>query len=80
MKIPRDLSGSDLIKLLKKHGFEATRQTGSHIRITTNKGGEFHMTIPNHSPLKVGTLSSILSDIATHFKMTKEELVGDLFA
>jgi len=80
MKIPRDLSGSDLIKLLKKLGFEATRQSGSHIRVTTQKGGEFHITIPNHSPLKVGTLSSILSDIALHFKITKEELVQDLFA
>jgi len=46
MKIPRDLSGNDLIKLLKKYGFEVTRQSGSHIRISTQKGGEFHIKIP----------------------------------
>ena len=79
MKIPRDLSGSDLIKLLRKHGFEQTRQTGSHIRLTTYKEGEFHITIPNHSPIKIGTLSAILSDIAAHIKITKDELMFDLF-
>ena len=79
MKIPRDLSGSDLIKLLKKYGFEPTRQSGSHIRLTTQKDGEYHITIPNHSPLKIGTLSAILSEIATHLKMSKEELMHELF-
>ncbi|MDB5280953.1 MAG: YcfA family protein [Bacteroidota bacterium] len=79
MKIPRDLSGADFIKLLKKHGFEETRQTGSHIRLTTQKEGEYHITIPNHSPLKIGTLSAILADIALHLKMSKEELMFDLF-
>lgn len=80
MKIPRDLSGNNLIKLLKKYGFEATRQSGSHIRITTQVGGEFHITIPDHSPIKIGTLSAILSDIASHLKMSKEEFVKDLFS
>jgi predicted RNA binding protein YcfA (HicA-like mRNA interferase family) len=79
MKIPRDLSGNDLIRLLRKYGFEQTRQTGSHIRLTTQREGEFHITIPNHSPIKIGTLSAILSDIALHLKMTKEELMHELF-
>ena len=35
MKIPRDLSGSELIKRLKKLGYTPTRQSGSHIRLTT---------------------------------------------
>jgi predicted RNA binding protein YcfA (HicA-like mRNA interferase family) len=79
MKVPRDLSGSDLIKLLKKYGFEQTRQSGSHIRLTTYKEGEYHITVPNHSPLKIGTLSSIISDVAIHLKMSKEELMLELF-
>ena len=37
MKIPRDISGSELVKLLKKYGYEPTRQVGSHIRITTQQ-------------------------------------------
>jgi predicted RNA binding protein YcfA (HicA-like mRNA interferase family) len=75
MKIPRDLTGSQLIKKLKKLGYETTRQSGSHIRITTTQKGEHHITIPNHDPLKIGTLSSILNDVAQHFNITKEELL-----
>jgi predicted RNA binding protein YcfA (HicA-like mRNA interferase family) len=79
MKIPRDLSGQELIKKLKKFGYVPTRQTGSHVRLSTNQKGEHHITIPNHDNLKIGTLSSILSDIAEHFGITKEELTRELF-
>jgi len=60
-------------------GYESTRQVGSHIRLTTRENGEHHITIPSHNPLKVGTLSSILKDIAEHFKITKEKLFERLF-
>jgi len=79
MKLPRDLSGSELIKKLKKLGYEPTRQIGSHVRLTTNENGVHHITIPAHKPLKVGTLSSILKDIATHFEISREELQERLF-
>jgi predicted RNA binding protein YcfA (HicA-like mRNA interferase family) len=52
MKVPRDISGNDLLKLLKIYGYEPTRQSGSHIRLTTQQMGEHHITVPNHSPLK----------------------------
>ncbi|MFW5804402.1 MAG: type II toxin-antitoxin system HicA family toxin [bacterium] len=79
MKLPRDLSGSELIKKLKKLGYEPTRQIGSHVRLTTNENGIHHITIPAHKPLKVGTLSSILKDIASHFEISREELLEKLF-
>ena len=79
MKIPRDLTGNDLIKKLNKFDYQVTRQSGSHIRLTTSVNGEHHITIPNHDPLKIGTLSSILSDIAQHLKITKDELLQRLF-
>jgi predicted RNA binding protein YcfA (HicA-like mRNA interferase family) len=79
MKIPRDISGQDLIKYLKPYGYEISRQSGSHIRLSTTKNGEHHITIPNHSPLKIGTLSSIIADIATHFEKTKQELLNEIF-
>jgi hypothetical protein len=41
--------------------------------------GEHHITIPNHNPLWLGTLSSILNDIAEHLKKSKEEVVKELF-
>ena len=79
MRLPRDLSGNDLAQALRKLGYSITRQTGSHLRLTTHKDGEHHLTIPLHSPLRVGTLSAVLADVATHFKMTREQLVDKLF-
>jgi glycerophosphoryl diester phosphodiesterase len=34
------------------YGYQTTRQTGSHLRLTTDKNGIHHITIPNHDPLK----------------------------
>ncbi len=79
MRIPRDLTGKELIKALGKLGYEVTRQSGSHIRLTTSKNGTHHVTIPDHRPIKVGTLSGILGDIAVHHQMTREELLALLF-
>ena len=50
MKLPRDLDGNQLTQALSKFGYEIIRQTGSHIRLTTQQQGEHHITIPNHSP------------------------------
>lgn len=79
MKLPRDLSGQDLVKNLKKLGYEVTHQTGSHIRLTTQQKGEHHITIPAHNPLKVGTLNAILRNIGNHFQLNRDELLHKLF-
>jgi predicted RNA binding protein YcfA (HicA-like mRNA interferase family) len=79
MKIPRDLSGQDLIKYLKPYGYTITRQTGSHIRLTTDQNGQHHITIPNHDSLKIGTLSFIIADVAQHFNKTKDEIMQQFF-
>jgi len=63
MRIPRDLGGEELARLLRRYGYEVTRQTGSHLRLTTRLKGEHHITIPRHKPLKVGTLNSILNNV-----------------
>lgn len=75
MKLPRDLSSENFIKSCKKLGYVVTRQVGSHIRLTTQQNGTHHITIPNHNPIKVGTLSAILSDMASHFKMSKDQII-----
>lgn len=80
MKLPRDLSAEDLVQKLKHLGYRVSRQTGSHIRLTSTQKGEHHITIPNHNPLRVGTLSAILTDIGMHFSMTREECIQKLFA
>ena len=79
MRIPRDLSGQELIKHLKPYGYVVTRQTGSHIRLTTEQQGQHHITIPHHDPLKIGTLSAILADVAAHFGKSRDTLVQELF-
>lgn len=79
MRIPRDLSGADLIKRLAKLGYAVTRQTGSHIRLTTRTAGEHHITIPNHDPLRMGTLSAVLNSVAAHHGISRDELLSRLF-
>ena len=80
MKLPRDVGGEELAALLVKYGYVITRQTGSHIRLTsTVKGTEHHITIPKHKPLKVGILSGILSDISSYLEIEKQKLIETLF-
>lgn len=79
MRIPRDLTGKELIKALGKLGYEVSRQSGSHIRLTTTRNGTHHITIPDHRPIKVGTLSRILADVAAHQQMTRDDLTVLLF-
>ncbi len=79
MRLPRDLSGHDLAHILRKVGYSITQQTGSHLRLTTTEHGEHHITIPQHSPLRIGTLSAILTDVAAHLELTREQLHHQLF-
>ena len=79
MRLPRDLSGEELAVLLGRYGYEATRQTGSRIRLTTTRGGEHHVTIPQHKSLRAGTLSAILRDVAEHLEIPRQTLLETLF-
>ncbi len=79
MRLPRDLSGADLAKALTRLGYQTDHQTGSHIRLTTLHGGEHHVTVPAHAPIKVGTLNAILRDVADHAKLSRDELLRVLF-
>ena len=80
MKLPRDLSGDELIRALRRFGYQTTRQTGSHIRVTSNlKGIQHHVTIPAHKQLRIGTLAEILGDVANYLNVTREELIRQLF-
>lgn len=57
MKLPRNVTGAALQKSLRRLGYEATRQRGSHVRMTTQVNGEHHEVIPQHNPIRVKTLS-----------------------
>lgn len=80
MRIPRDLSGDDLVKLLAPFGYRVTRQVGSHMRLTTLEPSEHAVTVPRHNPLRIGTLANILNDVSSHLGISRSELAERLFS
>lgn len=79
MRLPRDLSGDRLAVALRRFGYERSRQTGSHIRLTSAvRGYQHHVTLPRHDALKVGTLAAILSDVAEYLELDRADLVEQL--
>lgn len=80
MRLPRDVSGEALAARLVRLGYSVTRQTGSHLRLTTQRDGEHHITIPRHSSLRVGTLADILDDVARHHHLDRDSLMNTLFS
>jgi predicted RNA binding protein YcfA (HicA-like mRNA interferase family) len=79
LRLPRDVTGRKLAGSLAQLGYRIDRQTGSHLRLTTRRGGEHHITIPDHDPLRPGTLNGILRDVASHAKLAREDLLRLLF-
>ena len=80
MRLPRDVSGKGLAKALRCYGYEVTRQTGSHMRLTSERNGAtHHVTIPDHKSLAVGTLAAVVRDVAGYVGLDRDEVVRDLF-
>ena len=78
MRLPRDVRGLDLQKALRSLRYEPTRRRGSHVRMTTQVGGEHHEVVPMHNPIKIKTLSGILKSVAAHHDLSVEELLERL--
>ena len=79
MRLPRDVSGEDLARRLARLGYQTTRQTGSHLRRTTDRNGPHHITIPRHAALRIGTLAAILAELESHHHLDREALLDLLF-
>ncbi|AYL99229.1 type II toxin-antitoxin system HicA family toxin [Mucilaginibacter celer] len=78
-KAPRNVSGKDLIKVLSKYGYAVVRQTGSHIRLSISlNDGIKSVTVPNHDPLKLGTLMAIINDVSEQLKINKNDIISKL--
>jgi predicted RNA binding protein YcfA (HicA-like mRNA interferase family) len=76
MKLPRDLSGEELIKhLCKRWEYERIHQIGSHVILQTEQPGHHRIAVPAHSPLRIGTLNSILAAVAAHRGVSKEDIL-----
>jgi predicted RNA binding protein YcfA (HicA-like mRNA interferase family) len=79
MKLPRDLSGEELIKHLCRHwAYARVHQVGSHVILQTADPGPHRVAIPAHSPLRVGTLNAILSAVAAHKGVGKGDVLKDI--
>ncbi|MBI5683486.1 MAG: type II toxin-antitoxin system HicA family toxin [Verrucomicrobia bacterium] len=78
MKTPLDCDAPRLVRALRRLGYEPVRQTGSHIRLVKSGEASHHITIPDHSPIKVGTLHSILKEVATHHRLSVEQFLERL--
>ena len=76
MKLPRDLSGAELIKLLcKRHGYRRVNQDGSHVILETDLPRHHRLAIPAHNPLRIGTLNAILRSEAEVKGVQKEDIL-----
>ena len=78
MKLPRDVSGDRLIRLLEDLGYRLTRQRGSHARLKHDGPPTHSITVPRHKRLKTGTPQPILAEIARMRSVTIDSLVDAL--
>jgi len=77
--LPHDVRGDDIARALRPPGYEISRQSGSHMRLTTHHGGEHPVTVPRHSALRVGPLVAILNDVADRLGVERDDLAERLF-
>ena len=79
MKIPRDLSGCDLIKTLcRSWGYKQVHQVGSHVVLETEEPSHHRIAVPDHRALRVGTLNGILRAVAEHKRVIREDILKTL--
>lgn len=79
MKLPRDLSGEELVKhLCRRWEYRQVHQVGSHVILETSQPGPQRIAVPEHHPLRVGTLNAILAAVAAHKGVTKEDVLSGI--
>lgn len=77
-KLPQ-VSGGDVIGLLRSLGYEVVRQRGSHVRLKkVTSLGEHAMTVPAHKVLAKGTLDDIIGKVSLWNSIPKEDLIRRL--
>ncbi len=58
-KLPRSMSGKEVVQALEKAGFYTKRRKGSHI-VLRRDNPFAQVVVPNHKSVDTGTLASIL--------------------
>lgn len=82
MRLPRDLAGERLARLLERHyGYSIIRSRGSHMTaMLAGEGGIRHsVTVPRHRNLRLGILDGIVSDVAEFVGQSKREVRETFF-
>ena len=81
MRLPRDVGGSDLARRLAICGYAVTRQTGSHLKLTSSHNGrEHHITLPTCRLLRMATLNDIMIEVAAYLAIDKDALAVTIFS
>jgi predicted RNA binding protein YcfA (HicA-like mRNA interferase family) len=78
MKIPRDVSGAQLADTLCRRRYAKVHQVGSHIILEAAEPAHQRIAIPDHRPLRLGTLISILRAVAQHKGVTRGAIIASL--
>ena len=79
MKIPRDVSGAHLASVLcRRWQYSEVHQVGSHIILETSAPTHHRLAIPQHNPIRLGTLISILRAVAQHKGVTRDAIIATL--
>ena len=73
-KLPRGMSGKEVVKALQRTGFYVKREKGSHI-VLRRDNPFAQVVVPDHKHIDTGTLASILDgadlSIEGFVKLTK---------
>jgi predicted RNA binding protein YcfA (HicA-like mRNA interferase family) len=76
MRLPRDLSGAELIKVLgRSWGYRRVHQAGSHVILETDDPVRHRISVPDHAVLRVGTLNGILRAVAAHKGVERDDIL-----
>ena len=79
MKLPRDLDGRTLVNALCRNwGYRIVTQAGSHIILQTDTPTHQRVPVPDHNPIRIGTLNNILRLVAAHKGVDREDLLRSL--
>jgi predicted RNA binding protein YcfA (HicA-like mRNA interferase family) len=79
MKLPRDLSGAVFIDVLcRDFGYRRIHQVGSHVILETAEPRQHRLSVPNHDPLRLGTLNALIRAVADAKGIDKSKLLSRL--
>jgi predicted RNA binding protein YcfA (HicA-like mRNA interferase family) len=71
-KLPRGLSGKEVVKAFGKIGYVADRRKGSHIVLINEERRLPRLSVPAHKTIRVGLLRKFVRDVG----LTVEEFLA----